>query len=65
VLSKDEFEEIQFIGKKCFKHQFKAKILPDRYLIKDMVELIEGRWLEITEAEYKTVMEKCSEALQD
>jgi len=65
VLSFDEFEEIQFIGNKCFKHQFKAKILPDRYLIKDMIELIEGRWLEITGEEYESAAKKCPEALQD
>jgi len=65
VLSQDEFEEIQFLGKKCFKYKFKAKILPDRYLIRDMIELEGNRWIEIHHVEYEQASQNCLEGLQD
>lgn len=61
----DEFEEIQFVGKNCFFHKFTAKILPDRYLIKDMLELSEGRWIEISESEYDSVYQSCKKGIQE
>jgi len=63
VLSDDAFEEIQLLGKRCLVYTFKAKILPDRYLIKDMIELEGGRWIEISPEEYNEVSKGC-EGLQ-
>ena len=65
MLSNDEFEEIQFLGKKCFTYKFKAKILPDRYLIKDMIEMEGKRWVEIHRVEYEQASQNCLEGLQD
>lgn len=65
MLSDREFEEIQFLGKRCFVYKFVAKILPDRYLIKDMVELEGDRWIEITREEYELVAENCLKGFQD
>jgi hypothetical protein len=62
VLNDQEFEEIQILGKKCFVYKFRARILPDRYLIKDMIELEGGRWLEISPEEYNEVSQGCVKA---
>ena len=59
VLSEDTFEEIQILGKHYLLNHFKAKILPDRYLIKDMINLFEGRWEEIEEKEYDILRTRC------
>lgn len=64
VLNENQFEEIQFIGKKCNVHQFTAKILPDRYLIKDMLEQKDNRWEEISEDEYESMFRNCKEGIQ-
>ncbi len=53
------------LGEKCFVYRFKAKILPDRYLIKDMIALEGGRWLEISSEEYLEVSKNCPKGLQD
>ncbi len=58
LLSLTEFEEIQFIGNKGFIYRFEAKILPDRYFIRDMVDLKDKRWVEIESEEYETQLQK-------
>ena len=65
MLNNDEFEEIQILGKRCIVFKFRAKILPDRYLIKDMIEMEGERWIEISAAEYLKISEACSEGLQE
>lgn len=57
VLSVDSFEEIQVVGKNYFLTKVKAKILPDRNLIADMIEAA-ANWVEIEEVEYQKVREK-------
>lgn len=59
VLDFKEFEEIQVLGKNYWVHTFKAKILPDHHLIKDLVEMKGERWIEITETEYLEFLEMC------
>lgn len=58
LLSENEFEEIQFIGDKGFIFRFEAKILPDRYLISDMIELKDKTWVEIEPEEYDNQLRK-------
>lgn len=59
VLSEDSFEEIQILGKHYLLNVYRAKILPDRYLIKDMIDLFEGRWEEIQASEYNDLRIRC------
>jgi len=57
VLSNNEFEEINAIGKKYFLTKVEAKILPDRNFIADMIEASEN-WVEIEEAEYAQILDQ-------
>ena len=59
VLNANEFEEITILGSNFWIYHFEAKILPDRYLIQDMIELEEGRWVSISENEYETFKNTC------
>ena len=58
VLDDQSFEEIQIIGSKILLFNFAAKIMPDRFLVRDMIELKDGRWLEIDESEYLEIRQK-------
>jgi hypothetical protein len=56
INSLDEFEEVNFIGKKKLHHIFQAKIYPDKMLIQDMLNCLENRWVIIDEWEWKKVV---------
>lgn len=60
IISENEFEELQFLGKKCKCYTFTASILPDRNFIYDLTFEFERHWLAITEDEYEEVKSKCS-----
>jgi len=57
VFSAEEFEEIQIIGKNYLKVRIKAKILPDRIFIADMLAAHDN-WLKIDRNEYNEVEER-------
>lgn len=59
VFDYSTFEEIQVLGKNYWIHKFEAKILPDRYFVKDLIEMEGGRWDEITEKQYHEFKELC------
>lgn len=59
VLNANEFEEITVLASNFWIYRFEAKILPDRYLIHDMIELEAGRWESITEKEYEHFKNYC------
>lgn len=61
VFDNTSFEEIQVLGKNYWVHKFDAKILPDRYFIKDLIEMEGGRWEEISEAAYVAFKKMCAE----
>ncbi|MBN8702392.1 MAG: hypothetical protein J0M08_04975 [Bacteroidetes bacterium] len=52
IMSNKEFEEVQLIGNKKIKHSIQAKILPDFNYINDMLQCLDGHWVEIEEQEY-------------
>ena len=54
VLSVDAFEEVQVIGKNYVLSELKAKILPERNLIHDIIAT-EGHWVEIEAEEFEKV----------
>lgn len=60
IISESEFIEIQVVGKTVIKHTVKAKILPDRNLINDMLECKGGHWEMIMENEFKGAAERLS-----
>ncbi len=59
VLTANEFEEINVLGSNFWIYRFEAKILPDRYLIRDMIEMEGGRWQPISEKEYENFKKFC------
>ena len=58
IIAKDEFEEIQILGTNYTLHHFKAKILPDRNFISDMLFDYENHWDVIKEEEYVFIKTK-------
>lgn len=59
VLSPQIFEEVQVVGKYYRIEQFEAKILPDRNLIGDMIDLTQGHWVEIDKSEFDNFKAHC------
>ncbi len=59
VFDANTFEEIQVLGSNYWVYLFEAKILPDRNLIKDMIELEGGHWTEISAEAYLDFKTKC------
>lgn len=64
INSKDEFEELQLIGKHYSIHQIKAKILPDRNFIYDLIYDFKNNWEEISAADYNEMMDFCEKNLK-
>jgi len=54
--------EIQQIGKRHAVYELEAKIMPERFLIKDLIDCAHEAILEISEEEYKYLK---SEILKD
>ena len=52
ILSENEFEEIQFIGKKAVTYFIEAKQYPEKLRIMDMIDCKDKLWEPITLAEY-------------
>lgn len=59
VFSEQEFEEIQVLGSHYFINRVKARILPDRNFIADMIKA-ESNWVKIKAEEYFSISEKAS-----
>lgn len=55
IISKDEWEEITFIGSKSIINNYKASILPDRNYIYDLTFAYHDNWLKIDASEYEKV----------
>lgn len=58
ILSSDKFEEYKCMGKKVEKFSFKAKILPDRNYLQDLLFNYEDYWESIDEQEFNDFLEK-------
>ncbi len=59
VLDRQRFEEITTLGSHYWVHHFEAKILPDRYLVLDIIARAGGRWEAISETEYDEFKLRC------
>ena len=53
IISETEFEEIQVLGIKTTIHAFKAKILPDRNYIYDLIHNYKAHWIKCSPEEYE------------
>jgi len=58
IISSEEFEEIQLLGKKITLHEFKAKIFPDRNYISDLTFDYHNHWEVIEANEYEDLKKK-------
>ncbi len=54
ILSENEFEEVQFIGKQAHVYRIIAKQYPEKLRVMDMINCNEGIWEPITEATYES-----------
>ena len=54
IVDIDYFEEIKVTGRLFEIHQFKAKILPDRNFIKDMISMDDDYWVDSTSEEFQS-----------
>lgn len=50
-----KFIEIKLWGNRKEEHGFEAKILPDRVLIQDMIDMKDGHWTACSEEEFEAV----------
>jgi hypothetical protein len=57
IISTDEFEEIQLLGTTKTIHHFKAKILPDRNYVYDLITNENNYWLVCEAKEYESLKE--------
>ena len=64
ITSAHEFEELQIIGHSYSIHHIKAKILPDRNFISDMLFDYQKNWQAIEQAEYENKLRECEEKLK-
>ncbi len=64
ILSPDEFLELKITGKTFTLHRIKAKILPERVMIQDMLEK-EEFWVTCTENEFAEKLEFCRRNLKE
>jgi len=55
IISNEEFEEIQILGKKKTLHHFKAKILPDKNYIYDLTYNYQEYWEVCDKDEYEAL----------
>ncbi len=51
IESETQFIEYKKMGKKLLKDTVIAKIFPEKQFIQDMINLYEGRWIEVNELE--------------
>jgi len=51
IESETEFTEYKKMGDKLLKDTIIAKIFPEKQFIQDMINLYEGRWIEVNEIE--------------
>jgi len=51
IESETEFTEYKKMGNKLIKDTIIAKIFPEKQFIQDMINLYEGRWIEVNEIE--------------
>ena len=58
IFSAEEFTEYQLQFGKISKHEFKAKILPDRNYIADMLYEYETHWEKIEKEDFLEFLEK-------
>ncbi len=61
IISDDEFTEIQIIGSHFICYTMKAKILPDRNFIADMLHDYQANWEVATAEEYDLFAQKVNE----
>lgn len=63
IISAEEWEEIQVMGKMFSIHQFKVHIFPDRNYLYDLTFDYEKNWLKIEESEYEQVKKEASKSI--
>lgn len=59
VISSEEFQEIQVVGKHMVSSNYRAKNFSDRTFIQDLINCHEGRWLEIEASLYEKKLAQC------
>lgn len=57
ILARDHFIELQLVGKKWFKYEFKVSQFPDLLRIQEMLQN-QGLFLSITAKEFQLVAEQ-------
>ncbi|MEQ9187895.1 MAG: hypothetical protein RLP15_09175 [Cryomorphaceae bacterium] len=59
IIDDSHFIEIKRTGRNVAIHHFEARILPDRYLIQDMLTMEGGFWVESTSEEFNHHFAAC------
>lgn len=64
IISTDTFEELKIMGNNYSLKNYKAKILPDRNYIMDLINNEKNHWEIIDEMEFNNTLKKCEETKQ-
>ncbi len=60
ISSNSEFTEIGTMGNFWWENNMSAKILPERVMIQDMIDGLDGTYIEINELEYTEFLNICT-----
>lgn len=63
IESAESMHEIQLLGKSWQEHHLKAKILPERLHISDVLDGVGGTYIVITKGEYEDFQRHCQDKL--
>ena len=58
VLSPKHFIQYKKLGNKLKTYEVEAKIFPEQQFIRDMINLYENRWTEVTEQDFNDFLSK-------
>ena len=59
VEAPDRLVEIQVVGSRYMIHTLEARILPERQLIRDIIDQLDGAYVEVTPSEYDAFEADC------
>lgn len=65
IVSMEAFVQLDILGEAYMVHTFKAKIHPDRILIRDMLEMTDGAWVESSADEFEHNLAYCRKHLKE
>jgi hypothetical protein len=58
----DEMLEVQVMGSKYWVYHHVARILPEQWLLRDVIDCADGRWEPVSSTEFELFYEDCRQS---